>query len=93
MEHTFYDRVMSHDKFYSLLYSPGRIDEKPIKDQIIDIETKEIDWNEKRDKFYWIWGGPGPDFNIYTEDTYGKGWAFTEEEILAAWGEEGKQDG
>ena len=71
------------------MYSPNRVDWRTLDDQIMDISTNSIDWTDKKDKFIYVWGGPGPDFNVYTEDTYGKGWAFTKEEILAAWGEEG----
>jgi hypothetical protein len=31
----------------------------------------------------WIWGGPGPDANIYYFSDYGRTWAFTKEELEA----------
>lgn len=31
--------------------------------------------------FYYIWGGPGPDCNIYDFESYGKTWAFSIEEF------------
>lgn len=83
----FYDWVMSHEKIYSLLYSPSRIDNTPISEQLFEIKTKDLDWNLDHDGFYYVWGWPGPDLNFYTIKTYGKGWAFSEEEILRAWGE------
>lgn len=79
-----YDEVMSHDKIYSLLYSPQRTND-PIESQIIDIKTSELDWEKDYQGFVYIWGWPGPDYNRYTMQTYGKGWAFTKEEILRAW--------
>lgn len=78
---------MSHEKVYSLLYSPVRIKNRPIREQLFEIETKDIRWGVSDDSFAYVWGWPGPDINVYTAETYGKGWAFTEEEILKAWGE------
>ena len=79
-----YNKVMSHEKIFSLMYSPYKTD-SPVENQILDIETSELRWSEDRKTFFYIWGWPGPDYNTYTAQTYGKGWAFTKEEIIAAW--------
>ena len=39
-------------------------------------------WASDKKTFYYIWGWPGPDFNTYTAKTYGRGWAFTKDEII-----------
>lgn len=83
----FYDWVMSHEKVYSLLYSPSRIHNTPISKQLFEMKTKDLNWSLDHDSFTYVWGWPGPDINLYTIKTYGKGWAFSEEEILRAWGE------
>lgn len=84
---TFYNRVMAHDQVYSLMYCPYR-DKVPLKDQIVKIKTTRLKWAPDKESFAYFWGVPGPDYNVYVEKTYGKGWAFTKEEIFRAWGEE-----
>ena len=80
----FYNKVMSHDKIYSLLYSPQRTSD-PIENQIVELQTSRLRWNNEKDEFVYVWGFPGPDYNLYTRNTYGKGWAFSKEEIMEAW--------
>lgn len=82
-----YSEVMSHDIIYSLMYSPTRDDWRPLDEQIIQIETSKLQWSKDKNEFFYIWGYPGPDYNAYSERTYGKGWAFTRHEIVKAWGE------
>ena len=31
--------------------------------------------------FCFVWGWPGPDYNLYKYEDYGKTWAFTKEEV------------
>ena len=38
----FYDWVMSHEKVYSLLYSPTRLNNQPIREQLFEMETKNL---------------------------------------------------
>lgn len=82
----FYNCVMSHDKIYSLLYSPNRCPGRSLNDDIEEINTKSLDWAWDKECFFYVWGWPGPDCNKYTQETYGKGWAFTKQEIIEAWG-------
>ena len=87
-ETTLYNMVERHDKIYSLMYSPQRVYWTDLQDQIVEIETSELEWSKDHNTFFYIWGWPGSDYNRYTFDTYGKGWAFTKEEIIKAWEEE-----
>lgn len=73
----FYIEVMKHDYIYSLMYSPHRMSNYPLDEQIIKLETEYLDWFDDQTGFFHFWGWPGPDYNKYTPDTYGKGWAFT----------------
>lgn len=87
-ETTLYNIVEKHDKIYSLMYSPQKLDGTDLQDQIVEIKTSRLEWSKNHNTFFFVWGGPGPDYNKYTFDTYGKGWAFTKEEIIKAWEEE-----
>ena len=39
-----YYKVIRHDKIYSLLYSPIRIKEESLEDQIIEIPLTKLEW-------------------------------------------------
>lgn len=54
----FYDWVMSHEKIYSLLYSPSRIDNTPISEQLFEVKTKDLDWSLDHNSFYLYLGIP-----------------------------------
>ena len=81
------DGVMSHDVIYSLMYSPTKASGESLDDQIIEIKTSQLRWSRDGKEFIYVWGYPGPDYNIYTLQTYGRGWAFTKNEIIEAWKE------
>lgn len=83
--------VMSHEKIYSLLYSPCRIESDPLEKQITEISTESLRWSDDGTMFVYVWGWPGPDFNRYSAKTYGKGWAFTKQEIIDAWESENRK--
>lgn len=87
-----YELVMRYDRIYSLMYSPTRIGDRSLSDQIIDIRTVDLCWYNDKTGFWYRWGWPGPDVNLYTAETYGKGWALTKEEIFRAWGESEETD-
>ena len=79
-----YNLVMSQNFIFSLMYGPYLVQNMELEDQIIQIDTKDLVWASDKKTFYYIWGGPGPDFNTYTAKTYGHGWAFTKDEIINA---------
>ena len=81
---TLYDEVNKHKEIYSLMYSPAKTSD-PIEEQIISISTSRLDWNDEKTEFFYVWGWPGPDYNTYSKETYGKGWAYTKKEIINAW--------
>lgn len=51
------------------------------KDRIIEIPKVHLDVGKSGTSFIYIWGMPGPDYNIYKFSDYGITWAFTAEEI------------
>lgn len=79
-----YQEVMSHSEFYSLMY-PNFVNFYSVEEQIVPIKTSSVRWNPTKTLFYYIWGWPGPDYNMYDADNYGKTWAFTKEELLQYW--------
>lgn len=40
------DLVMSHEKIYSLLYSPYRVESDPLEKQITEISTESLRWSD-----------------------------------------------
>ena len=82
---TLKEEVLKYKYIFSLMYSPTRVNFHSLEEQIIKIETSELQWSEDEEKFIYIWGWPGPDYNIYSRDTYGKGWAYTKKEIIKEW--------
>lgn len=79
-----YKKVMSRSEFYSLMY-PDYVKFLSTEKQIIPIKTSSVRWNLTKTLFYYIWGWPGPDCNMYDANNYGKTWAFTKEELMEYW--------
>ena len=48
---------------------------------IIEIETGNLSWSKDGEAAYYIWGWPGPDYNIYSRGNYKTDWAFTKQEM------------
>lgn len=82
---TLKEEVLRHEHIYSLMYSPQRVNFRTLEEQIVKIKTSELKWYANHEGFIYRWGWPGPDMNFYTYETYGKGWAYTKEEIIKAW--------
>lgn len=82
---TLKEEVLQHEHIYSLMYSPQRVDFRTLEEQIVKIKTSELKWYTNHEGFIYRCGWPGPDMNFYTHETYGKGWAYTKEEIIEAW--------
>ena len=53
------DLVMSHEKIYSLLYSPYRVESDPLEKQITEISTESLRWSDDGTTFVYVWGWPG----------------------------------
>ena len=66
-----YRKLESIDYIYGTMYG-GRYYE----DKVIKINKKSLHINS--DNLVFIWGFPGPDYNIYRFKDYGKTWAFNE---------------
>ena len=79
-----YQEVMSRSESYSLMY-PNFVKFYSVEEQIILIKTSSVKWNPTKTLFYYIWGWPGPDCNMYDANNYSKTWAFTKEELLQYW--------
>ena len=79
-----YQEVMSHSEFYSLMY-PNFVKFYSVEEQVVPIKTSSVKWNPTKTLFYYIWGWPGPDCNMYDANNYGKTWTFTKEELLQYW--------
>lgn len=82
---TLKEEVLQHKSIFSLMYSPVRVNHLSLEEQIVEIEISELKWYLSNEGFVYVWGWPGPDSNSYTRETYGKGWAYTKEEIIKAW--------
>ena len=83
---TLKEEVLQHQTIFSLMYSPVRANHLSLEEQIVKIKVSELKWYLNNEGFVYVWGWPGPDSNSYTRETYGKGWAYTKEEIIKAWG-------
>lgn len=70
--------IKKHNKIYAFMY--GFREENP--DHIIDIDINKLNFPSTGRYMVYIWGGPGPDYNIYHFRDYGKTWAYTKEELL-----------
>ena len=79
-----YQEVMSRSEFYSLMY-PNFVKFYSVEEQIVPIKTSSVRQNPTKTLFYYIWGWPGPDCNMYDANNYGKTWTFTKEELLQYW--------
>lgn len=69
---------------YSRLYTGTCVnaDGTPAENNtIIEIETKKFQYRKDGEAAYYQWGWPGPDYNIYSRENYGKDWAFTKQEM------------
>lgn len=51
-------------------------------DKILEINKKDIKFCQNEDAFYYIWGWPGPDVNLYYFKDYGLTWAFNKNDFI-----------
>lgn len=69
---------------YSRLYTGTVVnaDGTPAENNtIIEIETDNLSWSKDEETAYYIWGWPGPDYNIYSRGNYKTDWTFTKQEM------------
>jgi hypothetical protein len=64
---------------YGYMYGK-KFDDKNLN-KIIEIDKESLDIGRNKDRFFYVWGYPGPDYNVYLFKDYGKTWAFSREEI------------
>lgn len=50
-----------------------------LRNAIIPIAAKDLVWGNNEETAYYIWGWPGPDYNIYSRGNYKTDWAFTKQ--------------
>jgi len=48
---------------------------------ITKISKQSLELTRNADAFIYIWGYPGPDYNLYKFTDYGVTWAFTRQEL------------
>lgn len=48
---------------------------------ITEISKQSLELTRDADAFIYIWGYPGPDYNLYKFTDYGVTWAFTRQEL------------
>lgn len=65
---------------YSRLYTNA--DGTPTENNtIIEIETGNLSWSKDGETAYYVWGWPGPDYNIYSRRNYKTDWASAKREM------------
>lgn len=79
-----YDLVMKNEYIYGLMYG-CRNKNSDIEDDIVRINTAELEWSKDKTKFYFVWGWPGPDFNTYTREDYLRTWALSKQALIHFW--------
>ena len=52
------------------------------RDKVIKISKESLKLSKNEDAFFYIWGWPGPDYNKYCFDDYGKTWVFADKELI-----------
>lgn len=69
--------------FYGYLY--GYPVKNPTRDDICELFKDDVELTENvlgEPGFYFVWGSPGPSYNLYRFCDYGKTWAFSVEELI-----------
>ena len=50
-------------------------------DKVIKINKKKLRLTKDKKSFIFVWGWPGPDYNVYDFNDYGKTWVFADKEL------------
>lgn len=69
------------DKIWGEMYGRKCTDNNAI---VLELDKTELQRSKTDDSVAYVWGMPGPDYNIYYFKDYGITWAFTREELLPA---------
>lgn len=64
-----------------LLTNDGNGLQIKILDRILKIDKKDIKIGVDGESLIYIWGFPGPDYNVYKFSDYGETWAFEEKDF------------
>lgn len=67
-------------KFYGTMY--GGPYGKSEWDKILEIDKKKIKFCKNADAFYYVWGWPDPDANLYYFKDCGITWAFNKNDFI-----------
>lgn len=70
-------KYLNSKSFFGSMYGGKVAPDNPA----LEIKTEDCSFNTDRGIQY-IWGWPGPDYNVYRWEDYGKSWAFTKEELV-----------
>lgn len=74
-----YGRMYGSEYITHNFYTGGS---KTELDRVIKIGKNEIEeFNAEKGYILFIWGWPGPDYNVYRFDDYGRTWAFDRGEL------------
>lgn len=71
-----------NEGFYGTFY--GQVCDPITEDDIHFVGPGASDIG-KDGSLWYVWGYPGPDYNRYKVEDYGKTWALTKEELLGQW--------
>lgn len=69
--------ILNHNHAKNFYWYPRRC----LCAAIIPIAAKDLVWGNNDEAAYYIWGWPGPDYNIYSRGNYREDWAFTKREM------------
>ena len=73
-------QLINVDEVYITMYGLHKSKDEILKIKTSDIDHYVFDWYGEP-AFIYIWGFPGPDYNVYKMSDYGETWAFTETEL------------
>ena len=73
-------QLINADKVYVTMYGLHKSEDKILKIKTSDISHCVFNWDGEP-AFIYIWGFPGPDYNVYKMSDYGETWVFTKKEL------------
>lgn len=73
-------QLINNSEVYVTMYGLHKSEDKVLKIKTSEISHFVFDWDGEP-VFIYIWGYPGPDYNIYKMSDYGETWAFSKKEL------------